>query len=288
MAKVITDNQHYADIAAAIRTKNETETLYKPSEMAPAILEIVGGTGLNFEIVGSQTRPSNPEENTIWIKTNNPIAGWTFDPNEPSTPIQNVVWIKTSTTSNVPFNALEDNGLYVYINSVYQYVSGSWESEETEVFQGGEWIPLWEGELYHAGNEYDFVTGGWGVDGYALTYDNNAGTLYVGEKTSSYLQTNYTSGWNFYMFGTHSLIDLTGVDHIEIDAEYVSGEKLYIYASPSKVIDFKKTAPQINASKSGIINLDVSSIDSAYITIIPYPISSAPAVWRIHSVRCVK
>lgn len=43
MAIVTTDNQHYADIAAAIRSKNGTETLYKPSEMAAAIQAISGG-----------------------------------------------------------------------------------------------------------------------------------------------------------------------------------------------------------------------------------------------------
>ena len=44
MAIVTTDNQHYADIAAAIREKNGEETLYKPSEMAAAILAIEGGS----------------------------------------------------------------------------------------------------------------------------------------------------------------------------------------------------------------------------------------------------
>lgn len=43
MAIVTTDNQHYTDIAAAIRSKNGTETLYKPSEMAAAISAISGG-----------------------------------------------------------------------------------------------------------------------------------------------------------------------------------------------------------------------------------------------------
>lgn len=43
MAIVTTDNQHYTDIAAAIRSKNGTKTQYKPSEMAAAISAISGG-----------------------------------------------------------------------------------------------------------------------------------------------------------------------------------------------------------------------------------------------------
>lgn len=40
MAKVITDDKHYADIAAAIREKNMEKTTYKPEEMAEAIKAI--------------------------------------------------------------------------------------------------------------------------------------------------------------------------------------------------------------------------------------------------------
>lgn len=40
MAIVITDDKHYEDIAAAIRTKNGEETTYKPSEMAGAIMDL--------------------------------------------------------------------------------------------------------------------------------------------------------------------------------------------------------------------------------------------------------
>ena len=43
MAKVITDNQHYKDIADAIRAKTESGDSYKPSEMADAIMAIEGG-----------------------------------------------------------------------------------------------------------------------------------------------------------------------------------------------------------------------------------------------------
>lgn len=43
MARVITNEQHYQDIADAIRTKTEGSATYKPSEMADAILAIEGG-----------------------------------------------------------------------------------------------------------------------------------------------------------------------------------------------------------------------------------------------------
>ena len=53
MAKVITDSQHYTDIANAIREKNGESTQYKPSEMATAIQAIESG-GADFSEVESK------------------------------------------------------------------------------------------------------------------------------------------------------------------------------------------------------------------------------------------
>lgn len=50
MSKIVTDSQHYTDIASAIREKNGTETTYKPSEMASAIQGIQSG-GADFSEV---------------------------------------------------------------------------------------------------------------------------------------------------------------------------------------------------------------------------------------------
>ena len=52
MAKVITDEQNYYDIADAIRSKLEVETLYLPSEMAAAIETIETGIELTSEDEG--------------------------------------------------------------------------------------------------------------------------------------------------------------------------------------------------------------------------------------------
>lgn len=38
---------------------------------------------LNFEVVGSDTAPENPKENTIWINTSTPITNWAISPDNP-------------------------------------------------------------------------------------------------------------------------------------------------------------------------------------------------------------
>ena len=55
MALIITDNQHYSDIASAIRTKLSTNSTFTPAEMAGAIMSISGGE----EPTGSITLSAN-------------------------------------------------------------------------------------------------------------------------------------------------------------------------------------------------------------------------------------
>jgi hypothetical protein len=66
---VFTNNQYYQEIAAAIRAKNGLATLYKPSEMAPAILQLAGGT------INLQTVSVNPSTSTQTITPGSGYAG---------------------------------------------------------------------------------------------------------------------------------------------------------------------------------------------------------------------
>ncbi len=69
MAIVVTDSKHYADIAAAIRSKNGEQTKYKPAQMAAAIKNISGGGGSNETetalIERTLTSYSNPDVTKI-------------------------------------------------------------------------------------------------------------------------------------------------------------------------------------------------------------------------------
>lgn len=69
MALIITDNQYYENIAEAIRLKNGSETLYLPSEMAPAIAAIPSGTIL------LQEKTVTPTENTQTIVYDSGYSG---------------------------------------------------------------------------------------------------------------------------------------------------------------------------------------------------------------------
>jgi len=49
MSYIYTDDQHYHDIASAIRNKNGTQNTYTPSEMPAAIAAIPSGSGGQYE-----------------------------------------------------------------------------------------------------------------------------------------------------------------------------------------------------------------------------------------------
>lgn len=51
MSIVTTDDQHYYDIANAIRSKTGGDTVYYPSEMAAAIEGLTVGSGIDVEII---------------------------------------------------------------------------------------------------------------------------------------------------------------------------------------------------------------------------------------------
>lgn len=141
MAQIITDNQHYSAIADAIRTKNETDTLYLPSEMANAILEIQGGVELNFKVVGGTTQPTNPKENTLWINTNTAITNYVFSMEEPSSKTEGMVWFKLGFTGTIGFEAINNNANLIKLHPVtaYQRISGVWQEKQSSIYKENKW-----------------------------------------------------------------------------------------------------------------------------------------------------
>ncbi|MEG0913329.1 MAG: hypothetical protein RSD08_09780 [Oscillospiraceae bacterium] len=120
-----------------------------------------GGAALNFKVFGGTAAPVNPQENTLWVNTDKPIAGWSFLCTQyTGTSPDGWVQVICGVTSNVSFNALKKSELIVYPTACLQYDGNVWSTKSAKIYQGGVWkdFRLW---LYNNGIKYAAVTGDW-------------------------------------------------------------------------------------------------------------------------------
>lgn len=247
-----------------------------------------GGGGLNFKVVGNP-QPTSASENTIWIDTDAKITSYIFGTTEPQSPADGMVWITTGIFSPVEFNALKKNGIQVYPQYAKQYVGSAWVDKVAKIWQDGEWVKLWSGVLYEAGNEFEAYTGGWSSNGWTIT--GTTGNVYKsadGTKGEDYLQIQYSSNSTCYMLGTQNKIDFTGYSTLEVECERISGAEMYVVTPQEKLVAVTKTTPSVAMSKSGIATLDISTVGSAYIALVPRLNGSEIPKWKITKVRLLK
>lgn len=129
-------------VADAIRAKSGTsEALAFPSGFVAAVEELDGG-GLNFEVIGGTTEPTNPKENTIWINTDAEITNYVFSATEPETSIEGTVWIGVGTSSSTAFLVTKKDAIMIYPVFARQYISGEWVDVSTKIYQDSEWKSL--------------------------------------------------------------------------------------------------------------------------------------------------
>ena len=156
---LVTDSQ-LTSVADAIRNKGKTiDALVFPNDFISAIENIGAGVELNFAVVGGDTAPIAPPDNTIWVNTGMEITEWVLSPKEP-TPSNGMVWIFTSDSSYAEFNALKQNSIMLFPLSAKQYINGSWNTVSAKSYQNGEWVN-WAAYLYKDGDQCTKLSGGW-------------------------------------------------------------------------------------------------------------------------------
>lgn len=201
-----------------------------------------GSGGLNFKVVGGTSEPTSPKENTIWVNTGEKITSWVLSATEPATPAEGMVWIATGATSSVAFNALKKNGIFVYPNSVKQYVDGAWVDVTSMSYQGGEWKE-WLLYLYKEGNECTDITGGWVAKAWRLN-SNFTAKVPTLKKQSNRMNIVYSS----------SDTNTSGAICVEEDVDVTLHKTLYI--------DYDTENSEYN---SGFVSVYVLDRDSTYL-----------------------
>lgn len=225
-------------------------------------INVGGGGGLNFKIVGGTSAPANPQENTVWVNTDKDITAWMFCSSEPTDAIEGAVWFLTGASSVVSFNALKKNMLEIYPISAKQKVNGTMVDVTAKSFQNGEWVDWWNGELFDNGNQFEAITGGWSADGFSggsnvtanSTSEISDGCLFVQAKDK------FSNG----IIGANNPIDLTNFDSICFDVVSCTAGNSYFIVSKTKsatdkVLEFKATTADAHT-----VTLDVSALSGEY------------------------
>lgn len=239
-----------------------------------------GGGGLNFQVVGGTTAPSNPKENMIWVNTSTKITSYIFSATEPEAPADGKdgpVWITTGTSSTMAFNALKKNGIQVYPISAMQYVSGAWASVTVMSYQGGVWVDWWDGYFYKYGDEYTEKTGGFVVVGTAsLT------------KETKYLSVTGSVQGGIY---TSKTVDLTGISALVFDWTCNNGFRdTRFLVSKTQSTSYSGAGAVVLEATTGSgarkeTTLDVSSLSGNYYIGVGRFATGDGAAFYIHSVR---
>lgn len=256
-------------VADAIREKGGTEdALVFPSGFVSAIENIIGG--LNFEVIGGTTQPSNPKENTIWVNTDTEITSWSINTQQPTGAIGKV-WIGASTTSNVSFNAIKENEIQVHALRVSQYVNNAWASKDAYIYHNGAWEKL-GAYLYYKGDPCNSLSGGYVAVAWKFDSGNNAVVPTVtnyGDSTNISLpNSGYTGG----AYITYNDIDLTNysrlifsITGLEFSSTHaIDRFSVGVIAPRANEYADVIAAVRGNSITTGLITIDVSGLTGSY------------------------
>lgn len=217
-------------------------------------------SSLNFSVVGGTTKPSNPVENTIWVKTDTEITRWALSPVQPQSPTNGAVWIKTGNSSEHAFNALKKNEIKVYPQGAKQYVASKWVDIDCLYYQNGKWN---EG----VSTAFVFQNGAFTKGSLDYYASNQSSEAYIENGIISL----YAYGNSVVFFWTTEKYDLSNYSKLIFvvkSMEYTgnAGEVSFDVSSTEESEDAAATTytPIKNSTTPSEHVVDISSLDSSY------------------------
>lgn len=106
-------------------------------------ITVGGGSGINLKVVGGTTQPSNPKENTIWVKTSSAVGNVYYTAVAPSSPALNDIWISVHPTYVTRYIPISDKPYtQLPVSFCCQYDGNYWQGKETMVYMNSAWKGL--------------------------------------------------------------------------------------------------------------------------------------------------
>lgn len=221
-----------------------------------------GGVSMNYKVVGGTSQPSNPDVNTIWVKSAKEITSYLFSPVQPSGASEGMVWIKTGTSGSVILDIPKEATVRLYLTGCSQYISGAWVNVDAYIYQSSAWAQFGTAiiYLYNAGDKCTSITGGWTSSGYS--YDSRSVVAPVFGTSTMKVQCTSHDPEQVAIGGTANKIDLTNVDKIVLNVTAVTNSATFII-STSKAIPSSPTK-STSITATGTVTVDVSSLTGSY------------------------
>lgn len=216
-----------------------------------------GGSSLNFNVVLGTSQPSSPKANDIWVNTSNTSnAAWVFSATQP-TGQTNLIWIKIGTDSGAAFNALTENGIWVYPVEAKQYVNRAWKDVTAKSYIGGKWVE-WVSNLYLFRNGDQCVSNGgsWGKHNFTNSSMGQTHSIQV-LSGSLYIDGNQSSHG---VGGKQEKINFSGYNTLFCNVSSANGSPTLIISDSTDVRDSKILTADL---KVGLVSVNVSAISKA-------------------------
>lgn len=196
-----------------------------------------GGGGLNFAVkqyADAAELPASAAENTIAIITAETMTSWAFDAVAPADPAEGMVWIEVGAASEVAFNLLKKNAVYVYPVSVWQYIAGAWSTVDAYIRQKSAWTQFSElitsVYLYNAGDVCEAVTGGYAAFSLKPTSNpasNGSPSISYGENAMT-ISSDTAYATNGGIVRTSKKVDVTSFKKLVWEGERTGGAQANI------------------------------------------------------------
>lgn len=233
-----------------------------------------GGSSLNFTVVGGTTRPSSPEENTIWVNTSETITGVIMSAVSQSVLADGEVWIRLMDSGSASVSVISDAAIIVKAGTVVQYVSGVLVGRNAQIYQDGVWADM-VGWAYYHGEKFTTFTGG-------FTFTKNSNGAYTDNSTNGGYMYLYDNGSSNARFATvYSVNQISGMRFSRLHARVIPKRTntgyIIIAATTQNTVTTKITGLSstlaigsyqvFDANVEMEISVDVSNIGSYYIAI---------------------
>lgn len=244
------------------------------------ILNMSGGSGgsgggLNFTVkqyADISALPATAAENDIAVITAATMNGWAFDAVEPASPAEGMVWIEVGAASEVAFNLLKKNAVYVYPVSVWQYSAGAWATVDAWIHQNSIWTQFSElitaVYLYNAGDVCEAVTGGYAAFSLKPTSNpasNGSPSISYGE-TSMTISSDTTYATNGGIARTVEKVDLSSFKKIVWEGTRTGGAEanISVWSSMGSHQQENRVATQTLTTAMQTAEIDISDLSGEH------------------------